>query len=209
TLDYNDVSTTTTVTARTPDPCENWHPRPVPNADDVSIYTTLRWTKGDSAVKHDMYLGDDYDDVNEATRTNDPCEVYIGELGDVNTYDPNEWPSDPNGLELDTTYYWRVDANDGSKITKGQVWHFDTGRGLPTVSSPGHEAEGIGHDSSVIWTWGPYAAGHWMYLGEDPNDVKNATPSSPSSLYRGYSDNTNFYDPNSWPPDPNGLALDS
>ena len=59
-------------------------------------------------------MGTDYDDVNDAN-TADP-NVYVGSQ-DANAYDPN-------GLNLGTTYYWRIDEVGPSDIYKGDVWTF-------------------------------------------------------------------------------------
>ena len=51
------------------------------------------------------------------------CGVFRGNQ-DTNTYDTNR--CDPCGLELDVTYYWRIDEVKGADTLKGKVWEFTT-----------------------------------------------------------------------------------
>ncbi|HUT45916.1 MAG TPA: hypothetical protein VMX36_06495 [Sedimentisphaerales bacterium] len=45
--------------------------RPSPADDDLHAETwvSLSWSPGDSAVSHNVYLGDNFDDVNDGTET--------------------------------------------------------------------------------------------------------------------------------------------
>ena len=43
------------------------NPEPADGAIHESTWANLNWTGGDSAVSHDVYLGDNYDDVNDGT----------------------------------------------------------------------------------------------------------------------------------------------
>jgi hypothetical protein len=76
----------------------------------------------DRAETHNVYFGDNFDDVNEAG-LDDPRGVLVGENLTDNSYDP------PGLLEFDKTYYWRVDevnAPPESEINRGDVWNFTT-----------------------------------------------------------------------------------
>jgi hypothetical protein len=92
------------------------NPNPVDGATGVDPNTVLSWSPGKDAASHDVYLGTDYNDVNNA---NTSSPEYKGNY-DVNTFDPY-------GLGLDITYYWRIDENSPSGTTKGDVWSFTTG----------------------------------------------------------------------------------
>ncbi|MGB2864702.1 MAG: discoidin domain-containing protein [Sedimentisphaerales bacterium] len=82
--------------------------------DDV----VLGWKPGTGAVKHDVYFGTVFDDVEQATTAVDPGGVYKGSVN-INTYSVAE------RLELSETYYWRVDAVDASNtIHTGDIWSF-------------------------------------------------------------------------------------
>jgi len=223
-VDYNKPLATTYLRARLPDMNEPWEHYPQNWASDVNLFTDLCWTPGlgpnYTHEKYELYLGDDSVDVNDANHWDagvwdSPPGVRVGELpNDVNSYDPNQWPYDPNGLRLGTTYYWRVDVNDEGTIHRGQTMRFTTETGLAGIWSPADEAGGLAHDGVILtWTPGNYATGHCVYLGTDSGAVGDANTIDTSIypyVYRGWQavDN-NTYDPNTNPPDPNGLRLDT
>ena len=93
-------------------------PDPVNEKMDVPRDAVLSWKPGTGAVKHDVYFGTVFDDVEQASTTVDPGSVYKGSVN-INMYTVAE------RLELSETYYWRVDAVDASNtIHKGDVWCF-------------------------------------------------------------------------------------
>jgi glucuronoarabinoxylan endo-1,4-beta-xylanase len=97
-------------------------PVPVDGAEDVPVNVILEWKKGGYADKHDIYLGTDEAKVTDANRSN-PLGVLVSEGQEPNSYDP------PSFLELDKTYYWRVDEVNAAPdytIFKGEVWSFRT-----------------------------------------------------------------------------------
>ena len=97
----------------------SWNPSPKDGATDVSVDVTLSWSPGLHAVRHDVYFGTSFDDVNNATATNDPVGVYKGSQ-DVSAYEIG-------GLEMRRTYYWRIDdigAPPADAVSKGSVWQF-------------------------------------------------------------------------------------
>ena len=90
---------------------------------DGSIYmnpeVVLSWTPGMYAATHDVYFGTDFDDVNDADRS-DPRGVLASQGQIATTYNIGY-------LDFGQTYYWRVDevnAPPGSTIFKGDVWNF-------------------------------------------------------------------------------------
>ncbi len=96
-------------------------PLPANNAPDTPRDAVLSWTEGDTAAKHNVYLGTNFDDVNEATLT-DPRDVLVSENQDELSFDP----LGPDLLDYAQTYYWRVDEveADGTTINKGNIWSF-------------------------------------------------------------------------------------
>jgi len=72
--------------------------------------TQLSWTAGSGAKLHTVYFGDNFDDVNDA----------VGGTSQAGT------TYNPGPLELDKTYYWRVDEYDGIETHKGDVLSFTT-----------------------------------------------------------------------------------
>jgi Flp pilus assembly protein CpaB len=105
---------------------EKAHSPTPPNTPGGNIHRgtwiTLSWKPGNKAVSHDVYLGDNFDDVNnsrsESFRGNQTEDFYI--VG---------FPSCPypDGLVPGTTYYWRIDeVNEAEPNSpwKGDVWSF-------------------------------------------------------------------------------------
>jgi len=93
-------------------------PNPVNGETDAVRDAQLSWTPGEGADQHDVYFGTNFDNVNNATTTDDPAGVYKGRQ-EAATYTPGL-------LEFGQTYYWRVDevkAADGT-VSKGPVWEF-------------------------------------------------------------------------------------
>jgi len=91
-----------------------------PRNDAVDVFrdTDFAWSPGSYDGRHDVYLGTLYDDVNDADRDSHANVVLSQNL--------NLAEFDPGRLDMDQTYYWRVDevnTADGA-IAKGQVWHF-------------------------------------------------------------------------------------
>jgi predicted phage tail protein len=82
-------------------------PSPANGATGVSVTTDLSWTAGASADTHDVYFG---------TASTPPL---VSNSQTDTTYDPGT-------LTNGTTYYWRIDANNISGITPGDVWSFMT-----------------------------------------------------------------------------------
>jgi len=103
------------------------NPDPAKGAVGVSPTPTLKWTAGSLAASHEVYFGADTDAVKDAGRTS-PEYKAAAVLGEE-VYDAGR-------LELETTYYWRIDevnsTNPGSPWI-GNVWSFTTGyhRRLP------------------------------------------------------------------------------
>ncbi|HNS19311.1 MAG TPA: discoidin domain-containing protein [Sedimentisphaerales bacterium] len=107
--------------------------KPVPEngAADVARDVVLAWTAGAGAGKHNVYLGTDLDDVNDATVAND-----LGTL--VSTGQADAAYESPSVLAWGQTYYWRIDevnATD-STVSKGELWTF-------TVETYGYPITGI------------------------------------------------------------------
>jgi len=105
-----------------PTPTKARDPNPEDYATDVPRDVVLSWGSGKFAATHDVYMGTDFDDVNEATRA-DPRGVLVSQGQTATTYDP------PGLLDFGTTYYWRIDevnAPPSSTIFDGKIWNFTT-----------------------------------------------------------------------------------
>jgi hypothetical protein len=76
----------------------------------------LVWSAGDGALEHDVYFGTDANAVGDANYLSDE---FMGTVADANF--------DPCGLDIDSTYYWRIDEVGPRCTTEGGVWSFTTG----------------------------------------------------------------------------------
>ena len=100
------------------DPLRAWAPQPrTGSIMDVRMVTSLTWTEGDNASKHDVYFGIDAAAVAAADAA-DTTGVYRGRLS-ATDFAPAE------DLEWGRKYFWRVDeVNADGSITAGKVWSF-------------------------------------------------------------------------------------
>jgi hypothetical protein len=97
---------TFTTAAAPPPPGQAANPTPANNATGIAINAVLSWTAGSGAISHDVYFGTTNPPVfqnNQTTATFSP-----GILGN------------------NTTYYWRIDENNATGTTTGDVWTFTT-----------------------------------------------------------------------------------
>ncbi|MFC1764516.1 hypothetical protein ACFL6U_20920 [Planctomycetota bacterium] len=103
------------------DPTTATKPVPTDEDDDVARDVVLSWRAAALAEAHDVYFGEDEDDVTNAT-VNDPRGVLVRPAHDTNTYAPETL------LELGKTYYWRVDEVNNEHADSpfvGWVWSFE------------------------------------------------------------------------------------
>jgi len=100
------------------------NPQPANRAIDVNVETLLSWSGGMFAASHNLYLGTSRGAVVAAEGESDPNVLFV----------PLDGTSfDPNNLDFNTKYYWRIDAvNDVNPDSpwSGGVWEFTTGNFL-------------------------------------------------------------------------------
>jgi len=110
-VDYNvTTSGKTTVTAQSGEKAS--YPSPTNGEDDASVHSDLSWTAGAYAVSHDVYFGTDATPDATEFKDNQPETTF-----------------DPGVLNLNTTYYWRIDEVDPCDPCSpwtGNVWSFKT-----------------------------------------------------------------------------------
>jgi hypothetical protein len=150
---------------------------PVPADDSIvpATWLNMQWSVGYKAVSHDVYFGDNFEDVDAGTadtfQGNQPTEFFVvGFPG---------FPF-PDGLVIGTRYYWRVDEieADGT-IHKGRIWSFLVPPVKAYQPSPAVDAQFISPDVSLSWESGFNAKLHYVYFGEDADAVAGATGGAP------------------------------
>ena len=85
-------------------------PDPPDGGRFVDPNVTLTWTPSIDVKFHNVFFGDNFDDVNNAT-------------GRRPHADPEHTPGP---LEFNQVYYWRIDEFGGAATHKGDVWSFRT-----------------------------------------------------------------------------------
>jgi hypothetical protein len=150
-------------------------PSPADGALHADTWVNLSWIPGDSAVSHDVYVGEGFDDVNNATpdsdlfRGNQTATFYVAGFPGF---------AYPDGLMPGTTYYWRIDeVNDADPNSpwKGDVWSFSIPPKTAYAPDPADNAEFVPADGSLSWTGGFGSKLHTVYFGNNFDDVNNAT----------------------------------
>ena len=155
-------------------------PSPKDGALHTDTWVNLSWRPGDLAVSHDVYLGDNFDDVNNGAgdtfRANQTGVFYVAGFPGY---------AYPNGLVPGTTYYWRIDeVNDAEPNSpwKGNVWSFMVPPKTAYNPVPADGAEFVPTDATFTWTAGYGAKLHYVYFGEDFDTVNNATGGAPIGM---------------------------
>ncbi|MBL7190039.1 MAG: LamG domain-containing protein [Phycisphaerae bacterium] len=139
-----------------------YSPVPADAAESVPLDVELSWTGGFGAKLHNVYLGTNFDDVNNAAGG-----VPLGSA----SYSPGT-------LESEKVYYWRVDEFDPPFTHKGDIWSFTT-PGAVGNPQPANGAVDVQMIATLSWTAADNATSHELYFGADGEAVKNATTASP------------------------------
>ncbi|MHC4534379.1 MAG: LamG-like jellyroll fold domain-containing protein [Planctomycetota bacterium] len=152
-------------------------PTPENGALHADTWANLSWRAGDFAVSHDVYFGDNFDDVNAGAES-----TFQGSQGD--TFFVVGFPGFPfpDGLVPGTTYYWRIDeVNDTEPNSpwKGDVWSFMIPPKSAYNPGPADGSKFIDSEIDLSWTAGFGAKLHTVYFGDNFDDVNNAAGGSP------------------------------
>ncbi len=152
-------------------------PDPADGALHEDTWITVSWRPGDFAVSHDVYLGDNFDDVNEGAG-----ETFRG--NQVATYFVAGFPGFPipDGLVPGTTYYWRIDeVNDTEPNSpwRGDVWSFSIPPKTAYNPDPADAAESVDLNAELSWTQGFGSKLHTVYFGDNFDDVDSASVGFP------------------------------
>jgi len=166
-----------------------WVKAESPNPADGAVGVTmplLQWSKGDTAVFHNVYLGTT-PDLTEANLVSPrlPFTMYYHAVG----------------LQPGVTYYWRVDEVEASgAIQTGNVWRFTSAPSTAYAPSPRSGDKWIAVDVILAWLTGQGATAHEVYFGTD----KDAVASRDAGVFKGkqvapsytpgaLSENTTYY----------------
>jgi len=159
------------------------NPTPVDGTLLRETWKTLSWVPGDFAASHDVYIGENYDEVEAGTG-----DTFKGNQAD--TYFTVGFPGFPypDGLVKGTTYYWRVDEVEADGTTKyeGDVWSFMIASKTIYDAEPADGSEGVDPNETLSWEPGFGAILHYVYFGDDFDTVSNAAGGMPwgSTTYK-------------------------
>ncbi|MHC4071237.1 MAG: LamG-like jellyroll fold domain-containing protein, partial [Planctomycetota bacterium] len=128
--------------------------RPDPADGDIhpDTWVTMSWTPGGYAVSHDVYLGENFDDVNDGAGG-----TFQGNQGTTHFVAGFPGFPYPDGLVPGTTYYWRVDEvneADPNSPWKGDVWSFTVPPKKAYNPNPGDGARFVDLNPTLGWTAG-------------------------------------------------------
>jgi len=147
-----------------------------PYPPDGTIYdgtwVGLGWTPSEFGVSHDVYFGDNFDDVNDGLgdtfRGNYSFTTYIAGFPGY---------AYPDGLVPATTYYWRIDeVNDADPNSpwKGQVWSFTVPPRNAYAPDPPDGGTFVKPGVVLSWMPGLDVENHIVYFGDNFDDVNEA-----------------------------------
>jgi len=157
-----------------------------PEPDDGSYiddtWVNLSWAPGDYAVSHDVYIGENVDDISTGAES-----TFLGNQASPFMVIGFPGMPYPDGLVPGTTYYWRIDeVNDVDPNSPwiGNVWSFTVPPKTAYLPDPADGAQSIDPDPTLRWTAGFGAKLHTVYFGESFDEVDTATGGLPQGTTR-------------------------
>jgi hypothetical protein len=152
-------------------------PDPADGAILRDTWVTFGWTSGDYTASHDVYLGENYDEVDAGTG-----DTFKGNQTD--NYFTIGFPGFPypDGLVPGTTYYWRiveVDESNPDSPWEGPVWSFSIAPKTIYDAEPADGSEAVDPNISLRWEPGFGAILHYVYFGDDFDTISNAAGGMP------------------------------
>jgi hypothetical protein len=135
-----------------------------PNPADGGIggpMPLLQWTRGYTAINHDVYFGTTPDLGTADYMDRVPYAMY--------------WHAP--GLTPGATYYWRVDEveADGTTIHTGDLWSFTAVAFTAHSPDPAQGGKNVRDGTFLSWGPGVSAASHDVYFGTSGADVAAGT----------------------------------
>ncbi|MHC4865369.1 MAG: LamG domain-containing protein [Planctomycetota bacterium] len=140
---------------------------PADRADDICPWAIINWPQAEHVVDHNIYFGSSLSDVNASAAA-------VAEHSE-----PNGWIV--GDLELDTTYYWRIDGvNDANADSPwvGFVRQFTTNDGNAFDPYPADGQLGVSPEATLSWAPGCLADSHEVYFSTDFDAVNNRGPAA-------------------------------
>jgi hypothetical protein len=151
-------------------------PTPGNGAILADTWVSLSWRAGDGAASQDVYFGENINDVDEGAG-----DTFRG--NQIATFFIVGFPGFPypDGLVTGKTYYWRIDGveADGTTKHKGDVWNFMVPPKTAYLPEPADGAQSVDLEPFLKWTEGFGSKLHYVYFGDNFDDVNNAAGALP------------------------------
>lgn len=149
-----------------------------PNPENGAIITTtaleLNWQPGMTSISSNVYIGEDFDDVNNATTAN--TDIFRGNTEATSFPIGSQGNPYPEGLTEQTTYYWRIDeVEENGTAYHGDVWSFTIASRTAFNPVPVDGSVYIDPNLTVSWIPGAGSVEHHVYFGDNLEDVQAGT----------------------------------
>ncbi|MHC4323852.1 MAG: LamG-like jellyroll fold domain-containing protein [Planctomycetota bacterium] len=146
-------------------------PTPADGAYRNNTWVSLVWTPGDTAVSHNVYVDDDYKNLNDRAE-----DAFLGNQAEKYLIIGYPGYLFPDGLASGTTYYWCIDEVDADGVTifEGPIWSFTIASKTAYDPVPSHGRKYEVLNTRLNWTAGLGATAHYVYFGTSYNDVNDA-----------------------------------
>jgi hypothetical protein len=149
-----------------------------PEPEDGAIVTTtsieLHWLPGMTSISSNVYIGESYDDVNDATTAD--TDIFRGNTEATSFAVGSAGNPYPNGLVERTTYYWRIDeVEENGTAYHGDVWSFTVAPRTAFNPIPVDGSVYIDPNLTLSWIPGAGSRDHHVYFGDNLEDVQAGT----------------------------------
>jgi hypothetical protein len=154
-------------------------PEPADGALHPNTWVNLAWRAGGRAVSHDVYVGDNWQDVNSGAEG-----TFAGNQADTSLIIGFPGFPYPDGLVPGMTYYWRIDeVNDADPNSpwKGDIWSFSIPPKTAYAPVPADGTDSVDLEVTLSWTAGYESRLHTVYIGDDPDTIGSATGGPPTT----------------------------
>ncbi|MGD8501284.1 MAG: PA14 domain-containing protein, partial [Phycisphaerales bacterium] len=153
-------------------------PNPEDGALHPDVWVSLAWKPGEFAASHNVYMGDNFADVDAGTGG-----TFLANVPEDNVTKPYlivgfEGYPFSEGLVPGTTYYWRVDeVNDlhPDSPWKGDVWSFFVPPKKSYEPIPTDGTMFVDPSVTLTWTAGFRSGLQHVYFGDNAADVEAGT----------------------------------
>jgi len=153
------------------------NPTPADGAIHPDTWASLGWAPGHTAVSHDVYLGESFDDVDAGVEG-----TFQGNQATTNLIVGFPGFAYPDGLVPGTTYYWRIDEvndTDPNSPWKGDIWSFTIPPKTAYDPNPADDVKFVDTDAELSWMPGFRAKLHYVHFGDNFDDVNSAVVGLP------------------------------